>query len=62
MKKFIITEKQKLIDIILSLQQQLIDSDQIVYTLKELKECEVYQLEYIIETKSLAVSISLLNL
>jgi len=62
MKKFIITEKQKLIDSILSLQQQLINTDQIIYTLKQLKGCEVYQLEYIKETKSLAVSISLLNL
>jgi hypothetical protein len=57
MKKFILTEKQKLIDIILSLQEQLIDSDQIVYTLKELKSCEVYQLEYIKETKSLVLSL-----
>ena len=62
MKKFIITQRQKLIDSILSLQQQLIDTDQIVYTLKELKSCEVYQLEHIEETKSLAVSINLLNL
>jgi len=57
MKKFILKEKQKLIDSILSLQQQLIDSDQIVYTLKELKSCEVYQLEFIIETKSLVLSL-----